>query len=210
MASESDSILRKAVLDVVRNIHEKEYEGIVVSGRSQAISYSWFHAAWENLYGRRHPPRFFEIAREDNEYLYAYDKLDDDICRHLRILTRAEVESHFRQKYPEFWGAKDQRLCYLDDVAFSGVKHQATVKTFKGWGYGQMGFALFCAARKDYLMPGTIVGIISPELAISVYVLAKGIGGTSTRIYDLRSEDEIVRESGLEIQRMTKNIEGRK
>ncbi len=155
---------------VVRHIMQGGYSAVITSGRSASIALALFISAWQAIDSARSPPPVYLFDPIANKMLY--DEVFP-LCPDRRVWPEEResyVDEYVRTFFPEFFDMKDKSLMWIDDIAKTGDKLSLIEKLFNKFGFNDLEFATFIAARSSKLPESTFVGRVDEAVIESLSV----------------------------------------
>ncbi len=166
----------EAVLNTARNIHEGNYDCIILSGGSSFVSEAMLTAGWDRL-GFGALPRVYKIPSGINSIIYKTKggaKLDSTIVEWSNRERIRETKKYMARKIPEI--TQDMRRCFLDEFIDPGIKYLFLKKMFDKV-IGKVDYKFFSCKDERLMYPGTFVGIVSEILTTRMCWFAKELQG---------------------------------
>lgn len=162
--------LKDAALTLARHIHDGEYEALIISGGSNAVSKALLYGAWRTEYPEEKVPKIITIPSEGNALLYKYTAKDEDD-------RNAKVTEWLESNIPELLELKNSKICLIDEFAVTGEKAREITEVFSKLGFKNTEIALFSAGNRAELPENTFVARESNELTTRLWKAASRIEG---------------------------------
>jgi len=165
--------LAAAIIELLRYIHDSEFEALIMSGRSASkFLLPLLKKAWKTVYQTEPMPPIFMFKRPGT---IPYIVLPGEAKV---ILTAEQVESLMslardseEKSDKVLLDYRNEKVCFVDDFVQAGTKYGILRNgTFPGVNFTNVHFA-FIVARAGLLEPGDFAGSID-EFTLSVVILA--------------------------------------
>lgn len=156
--SDTESELKQAATNLVRHVHDSKFDGIILSGGSNAVAKTLLYSAWRAEYPDEKVPPTIDIPSEGNALFYKNYKDEET-----ELSKEASIE-WINNHLPELWDYKDKKVCMVDDVSASGKKANQVYELFNQLGFKNFEMALFAAEPNAELDEKFFVGIRDREL----------------------------------------------
>ncbi len=173
------AVLARAVINVVRRIHDGRYDAVFMSGESDEIVYDLFVEAWGAIYpAGENMPVLCRLGGAGNRIIYKDD--GSGRARHTLPEKEAVINKALGDESGQrLAGLRTGRVLYLDDHVVNGDKYAGIISFFKSEAsFTDVDYACY-AMNPDNPFKGkerVIVGTTDLDSAVSMENLAQKLG----------------------------------
>jgi hypothetical protein len=158
-----------ASLNLAESVHERHYEGIIVSGGSNQLSRSLFTSAWMAQYPEEQIPHIYILDARANEMLYKEELAPEE--------SKVWMQHWIDEKIPALNDLKGEKLCFIDDFSATGTKINDVEKAFKELGFAQVDFFVFAARENTEINQEVFVAAHGDEIVRELQDMSMNIRG---------------------------------
>lgn len=142
-----------SAINLVRYLSDNNYKDIILSGKSFWISQILIEQAWARIFPKKSMPDIHIFDSEINGLIYKNCSLSD-------YQRQVQVQSLIRDKYAVLYNARHQQICCIDDISYSGDKHQGYKKMLLELGFTDINFA-YLTAKETASNDSSFIGLIN-------------------------------------------------